>query len=277
MKKLFLLATFAGFVYFSEAQQLKTPVASPRQELKQEFGLSTVEVSYSRPAKKGRTIFGELEAYDKVWRTGANAATTITFGDAVTFGNTNVPAGKYGLLTIPGKTEWTVILSKQTNVTSHAAYKQSEDVARVKVPVNELPFSLESFTISFDAVLPTSMQLIIGWDKTVVIVPITTEVASKVYRQISELEGKTDFPYFQAASFYLENNKELPKALTWFQKAAAESPDAYWVLFQKAQCEAKLGKKKEAIASAKKSKELAAAAQNDGYVVQLDGFLSTLN
>ncbi|MBX3238624.1 MAG: DUF2911 domain-containing protein [Chitinophagaceae bacterium] len=277
MKKLFLLAALSGLVYFTQAQQLKTPTASPRQELKQEFGLSNVEVSYSRPAKKNRNIMGELVPYGKVWRTGANAATTITFGEEITFGGKKVAAGKYGLLTIPGANEWTVILSKQTNVTSPAAYKESEDVVRVTAPTNELPFSLESFTISFDAILPSSMQLVIGWDRTVVLVPITTDITSKVSAQISQLEGKEGFPYFQAASFYLDNNKDLNKALTWFQKAAAQDPKAYWVLYQKAQCEAKLGRKKEAIASASKSKELAATAQNEDYVALNNKLISSLN
>lgn len=277
MKKLLLLATFSGLVYFSEAQQLKTPVASPRQELKQEFGLSNVEVSYSRPAKKGRNIMGDLVPYGKVWRTGANAATTITFGEDVSVGGKKVAAGKYGLLTIPGAGEWTIIISKQTNVTSPAAYKEAEDVVRVKAQTNELPFSLESFTISFDAITPSSMQLVIGWDKTVVLVPITTDIASKVSAQITELEGKEGFPYFQAAAFYLENEKDLDKALTWFQKAAAQDPKAFWVLHQKAVCEAKLGKKKEAKATASKSKELAAAAQNDDYVALNNKLISSLN
>ncbi len=277
MKKLLLLATFSGLVYFSQAQQLKTPVASPRQELKQEFGLSHVEVSYSRPAKKGRTIMGDLVPYGKVWRTGANAATTITFGEEVSFGGKKVPAGKYGLLSIPNAGEWTIILSKQTNVTSPAAYKESEDVVRIKAQSNELPFSLESFTIGFDAITPSSMQLIIGWDKTVVLVPVTTDIASKVSAQISALEGKEGFPYFQAAAFYLENNKDLDKALNWFQKAAAQDPKAFWVLHQKAVCEAKLGKKKEAKATAAKSKELAAAAQNDDYVALNNKLIGSLN
>src|SRR5580700_9365125 len=95
----------------SEGQQLRTPAPSPPQLIKQDFGLSAIEVSYSRPAVKGRKIFGDLVPYDKVWRTGANQATTIQFGDDVTIEGNKVPAGKYGLLTIPGENEWTIILS----------------------------------------------------------------------------------------------------------------------------------------------------------------------
>lgn len=265
------------FFSFAEAQQLKTPAASPSQTVKQEFGLSSVELSYSRPAMKGRRIFGDLVPYGKVWRTGANAATTITFGADVTFGGKKVPAGKYGLLTIPNSYEWTVILTKQLNVTSPAAYKEDQDVARVKISTTDLPFPLESFLITFDNVLASSMNMIIGWDQTVVIIPITTDVNTKVNAQIESLEGKEDFPYFAAASFYLENGKDLNKALTWFIKATEKDPDAFWVWYQKAQCLARLGKKNEAIAASKKSTELAVKAQSDDYVALNKKLQATLN
>ena len=265
MKKIILLAACAGIFCFAQAQ-LKTPAPSPGQYIKQDFGLSSVEVSYSRPAVKGRTIFGDLVPWNKVWRTGANAATTITFGDEVTFGGQKISAGKYGLLTIPNPTEWTVILTKQLDVTSPAAYKQDQDVARVKVTVDDLPFSLESFLISFNAVRPSSMELLIGWDQTIVRIPITTDIDKKINAQIESLKGKENFPYFNAAVYYLENGKDLNTALGWFNKAAQQSPDAYWVLYQKAKCEAKLGKSKEAIATANKSIALAITAKNDDYV-----------
>lgn len=277
MKKFFLFAALAAFFSFAEAQQLKTPAASPLQTVKQEFGLSSVELSYSRPAMKGRRIFGDLVPYGKVWRTGANAATTITFGADVTFGGKKVPAGKYGLLTIPNSYEWTVILTKQLNVTSPAAYKEDQDVARVKISTTDLPFPLESFLITFDNVLASSMNMIIGWDQTVVIIPITTDVNTKVNAQIESLEGKEDFPYFAAASFYLENGKDLNKALTWFTKATEKDPDAFWVWYQKAQCLARLGKKNEAIAASKKSAELAVKAQSDDYVALNKKLQATLN
>lgn len=277
MKKIFLLAAFSTMICFAEAQQLKTPAPSPLQTVKQEFGLSAVELSYSRPAVKGRAIFGGLVPYGKVWRTGANGATTISFGDDVTFGGQKIPAGKYGLLTIPNAAEWTIILTKQLDVTSPAAYKQDQDVARVKINATDLPFPLESFLISFDNIAPSSMDLIIGWDRTVVIVPITTDVATKINAQISSMEGKEDFPYFTAAAYYLENGKDLNKALGWFNKATEKEPNAFWIWHQKAKCLAKLGKKKEAVAAANKSIELATTAKNDDYVTLNKKLLATLN
>ena len=125
MKKYILLA--AGFICAAVtvfAQELKTPAPSSTQTIKQDFGVSTVELSYSRPNVKGRKIFGDLVPYGKVWRTGANGATVITFSDDVSIGGTAVKAGKYGLLTIPDATEWTVIITKQTDVTNPSNYKQ---------------------------------------------------------------------------------------------------------------------------------------------------------
>ena len=130
MKKL-IFAAMAACTFFIADAQLKTPAPSPTQTIKQDFGLSSIELAYSRPGVKGRKIFGDIVPFGNVWRTGANNATLITFGDEVTIGGTKVAAGKYGLLTIPEKNSWTIIISKQTDVTSPAAYKQDMDVVRV--------------------------------------------------------------------------------------------------------------------------------------------------
>src|SRR5581483_3064143 len=131
-RSLLLFALSTSLYCTSMAQSIKTPPPSPPQFVRQDFGLSNIELSYSRPGVKGRTIFGDLVPYGKVWRTGANQATTLTFGDDVTIGDTKVPAGKYGLLTIPGADEWTIIITRQLDVTQPAAYKQDQDVVRVK-------------------------------------------------------------------------------------------------------------------------------------------------
>ncbi len=130
MKKIIFAAIAACSFIIADAQ-LKTPAASPAQTIKQDFGLSTIELSYSRPSMKGRKIFGDIVPFGNVWRTGANNATTLTFGDEVSIGGTKIPAGKYGLLSIPDKKSWTLIITKQTDVTSPAAYKPEMDVVRV--------------------------------------------------------------------------------------------------------------------------------------------------
>lgn len=267
MKRLFLSAICIASLFYTEAQQLKTPQPSTTQTIKQEFGLGTLELSYSRPSMKGRKIFGDLVPFGKIWRTGANSATTLTFSDEVTIGGTKVPAGKYGLLTIPGENEWTVIISKQTDVTSPAAYKEEMDVVRVKAKSNKSDWIAETFTMSFDNVKDNSLELTLFWDKTFVTLPITTDVDGKVMKQIETIMKSDSRPYFAAAAYYAENGKDLNQAVIWFDKAIEQNPKAYWVYYQKAKALAKQGKKSEAMAVSLKSMELAKEAKNDDYVV----------
>lgn len=276
MKKLLSVLAVIAIVCTSYAQNLRTPSPSPTQTLKQDFALSTVELSYSRPGVKQRKVFGDLVPYGKVWRTGANQATTITFGEEVMFGDKKVPAGKYGLLTIPNTGEWTVILTKQLDVTSPSAYKQDQDVARVTAKPDEMPFSIENFTIVFDNIKASSMDMILLWDKTAITVPIKSDVETKVMAQIDNLMNKDNRPYFNAAMYYMENGKDLNKALTWLDKAIEQNPKAFWIHHQKANALAKLGKKQEAITSANKSIELAKEAKNEDYVALNQKLLATL-
>lgn len=275
MKKIILSAIAACTLIVSNAQ-LKTPAPSPGQTIKQDFGLSTIELSYSRPGVKGRKIFGDIVPYGNVWRTGANNATTLTFGDEVTIGGTKIPAGKYGLLTIPEKNTWTIIITKQTDVTSPAAYKQDMDVVRVPVAVSKTKKAAESFTMQFANVKPTSCELQIMWDKSAVTLPIATDIDSKIMASIESAMKSEKPPYFQAAMYYMENGKDLNQALTWFNKAVEAQPNAFWVQHQWANCLAKLGQKNEAKAAALKSKELAIAAKNDDYVKLNDKLLKEL-
>jgi len=265
MRKLFITA-FAAFVLFSAGAQLKTPAPSPTQTIKQDFALSSVELSYSRPGKKGRKIFGDLVPYGKVWRTGANSATTITFGEEVLIGDKKVAAGKYGLLTIPDTASWTIIISKQTDVTSPSAYKQEEDVVRVNAKPFTLPFPIETFSISLDNITSNSCTLGLMWENLYVPIPITTDVDTKVMAQIKSAMENDSRPYFNAAQYYIDNGKDLNKAVEWLDKAYSQNPDAFWILYQKARAQSKLGKKSDAIATSNKSIEIAKKAKDDDYV-----------
>ena len=265
MKKLFLLAA-ASYIFFSSEAQLNTPQPSPTANVKQNFALSSIEISYSRPGVKGRKIFGDLVPYGKVWRTGANNATTITFGEEVMIGGKKVPAGKYGLLTIPGEKEWTVIISKQTNVTSPADYKQDQDVVRVTTKPEIVPFSIETFMINIDNIKSNSCEIAFGWDNVYTSFPVTADVESKVMEQIKGSMENDNRPYFAAALYYIDNGKDLNKAVEWLDKAYAQNPEAFWVLYQKARAQKMLGKKNDAIATSNKSIEIAKKAKNDDYV-----------
>src|SRR5687767_7532691 len=184
MKKIFLLAVASYIFIYSEAQQLNTPQPSPTANIKQNFALSNIEISYSRPGVKGRKVFGDLVPFGKVWRTGANNATTITFGEEVMLGGKKVPAGKYGLLTIPDKNNWTFVLTKQLDVTSPAGYKQDMDVVRVEAKPMKVDNNVETFTMQFANIKPTSVDLQLLWENTAVSLPITTDVETKVMAQI---------------------------------------------------------------------------------------------
>jgi hypothetical protein len=275
-KHLLLLAMTAALYTSAMAQNLRIPQPSTPQTIKQDFGLSNIELSYSRPNVKGRKIFGELVPFGKVWRTGANQATTLTFGDPVTIGGTTIPAGKYGLLSIPGADEWTIIITHQLDVTNPAAYKPDQDIVRVKAAPQSLPFSLETFTMIFADVTSSTCNLQLLWDNTFVQIPISTDIDTRIMGQIDNAMNKDNHPYFNAGFYYLENGKDLNKALEWFDKAIAQDPTAYFAVYQKARCLAKMGKKQDAIATAKKSIELAKTANNADYVALNEKLIASL-
>ena len=275
MKKIFLLLSITA-CSVSFAQTLVTPQPSTTQTIKQNFGLSSIELSYSRPNAKERVIFGELVPFGKVWRTGANQASTLTFGDDVTIGNKKIAAGKYGLLSIPNKNNWILIITKQLDVTSPSAYKEENDLVRVDVKPMVGANKVETFSMQFTNVKSSSCELTLQWENTTVSLPISTDVDSKVMSQIDNIMIKDNLPYFNAAMYYMESGKDLNKALSWFNKAVEQNPGAYYMYFQKASCLAKLGKKQEAITTATKSLALATAAKNPDYVKLNEDLLKTL-
>lgn len=277
MKRLFITAVIVSAFQFTNAQTLTTPQPSPTQTIKQNFGVSSIELSYSRPGIKGRTVFGDLVPYGKVWRTGANQATTLTFGDDVMIGGTKVPAGKYGLLTIPDASEWTVIISKQTDVTSPDAYKEDQDVVRLKVTPFPLPMSIETFTMSFDDLKSNSCNVGLMWDRLYLMFPVTTDVDSKVMKQIDNIMNKDNKPYYNAASYYFDNGKDMEQALVWVNKAVEAAPKAQpWVHTLKTKILAKMGKKTEAIAAAKNAIQIANDTKNPEFAKQNEDILKTL-
>lgn len=276
MKKLTLaVAAFVSFMSVG-AQQLKTPAPSPAQTIKQDFGLGTIELSYSRPSARGRKVMGDLVPFDKVWRTGANNATIIAFSDDVNIGGTAVKAGKYGLLTIPGANEWTIIITKDLDVTSPADYQQANDVVRVKSPVQPLNLKAETFTMQFANITNTSCDLRLSWENAGVSLPISTNVDAKVMKQIDDVMNKDTRPYFAAASYYYDNGKDLGKAREWVDKAIAANPQAFWMTLLKARIHAKQGDKAGASAMCDKTIELATAAKNDDYIKMATELKATL-
>jgi hypothetical protein len=266
MKKLHLLLTAILAINVSVYAQLNTPSPSPGQTIHQAFGLAAIDLSYSRPSVKGRKIFGDLVPFGKVWRTGANGATTITFGDDVIIGDTKIAPGKYGLVTIPGKDNWTIIITKQLDITNAGAYKPENDLAKVIAKPMATNHATETFTMQFDDVMPTSCTLLLTWENTAVALPIKTDFDAKVMAQIDTAIVGVNPPYYAAASYYFSNGKDLGKAKAWAQKATETNPDAFFMFYLLAEIQEKLGEKNDAIATAKQSIVLAKKAQNDDYV-----------
>jgi Protein of unknown function (DUF2911)/Tetratricopeptide repeat len=275
LNKLLAVGMFCLVALITSAQSIKTPQPSPGQTLKQDFGISSVELNYSRPGMKGRKIFGDLVPYGKVWRTGANSATRIKFSDDVTIGGQNLKAGEYAIYTVPNEKEWEIIINKGS-ANWGTDYKQEDDIFRVKVPSTKLDQSVETFTMQFANVKSNSTDLQIMWDKTMVSVPIATDVDKKVMAQIDNAMNKDNHPYYQAAMYYMETGRDLNQAVTWFDKAIEQNPTAYWVYHQKANALAKLGKKADAKTTAQKSMDLAKAANNDDYVKLNEKLLDNL-
>ncbi len=275
LKKLFACCALSLVLMNADAQGFRTPQPSPAQTVKQDFGIGNIELSYSRPGKKDRKIFGDLVPFGKVWRTGANNATTLNFSDTVIIGGTKIAPGKYGLLSIPDKNEWTFIITKQLNVTSPTAYKQDMDVVRVKAKPETTKDVTETFTIQFDNVKASTAEIAVMWDNVVARLPISTEFDARVVKDIANAL-RDNRPYFQAGMYYVESGRDLNQAVEWFDLAIQQNPNAFWVFHQKANALAKLGKKEEARTAANKSLELAKQASNDDYVKLNEDLLKNL-
>ena len=275
------------FPLYSSAQSpspVNFPAASPGCTIKQRVGLTDIEVVYSRPGIKGRTVFGGIVPYDTVWRTGANAATRITFSTPVKLEGNDVPAGTYSLFTIPGTNDWTIIINKNAKQFGAFQYDSNDDLVRFQVtPGTWEDTTVETFTIEFSQIRDDSADLLLLWDKTVVPIHLQVDVVSKIVPQIEAAMAapgkKSDGFYFQAASFYYDHDLDLNKALDWANAGLADKPMiAFEILHLKAQILAKQGDKAGAIAAAKQSSELAIKAEGPGnsFVWMNDQLISSL-
>ena len=266
MKKLLLLSVAFTCFLLQTYAQVKMPAPSPTQTVKQDFGIGTIELTYSRPSIKGRTVFGDLVPFNKLWRTGANAATRIVFSEPVEIAGKKLDSGTYVLYSIPGIDNWEVIFNKGLGNWGTDGYKETQDVIRFKVEPMKMKKKLETFTIEFSDVKAETCMLEIKWEKTSVSIPLIANFKDKVRMQI-EATMKTDKkPYWQAAQFYNEYDKNLPLALDNATKAIAENKEAFWIWIYKAKIQKDMGDMAGAMESSKKSMELAAAAKNDDYV-----------
>ncbi len=268
MKKLILL-TFVLSLTMSTNAQIKTPQPSTSQKITQTVGLTNVTLEYSRPSMRGRLIFGGLVPYDKLWRTGANANTKITFSDAVTIGGKELKAGSYAIYTKPSAQSWEVYFySDANNWGTPQEWDESKVVAKTKAQIYPMSEDIETFTMSFDNITNDSANLSFMWETVYVNVPISFNTDATVSASIEKVMGGPDArDYYAAAVYYLTADKDISKAKTWIDKAVemSEKPP-FWYYRQQSLIYFKAGDKKGAIKAAKTSLKLAEEAENDDYV-----------
>jgi hypothetical protein len=268
MKKLMSPLSILMFLMVSFAinAQIETPQPSPAATLTQKVGMAEIKIEYSRPAMKGRKIFGgDVVPYGEVWRTGANSPTKITISDSITIMGKGLAKGSYVLMTKPGKDAWEVMFNKNPTA-SATGFKPEDNVVQVSVPTVALPFKVESFTMGIGNITNTGAHLEIMWDNVSVAIPFTNDVDSKVMAQIkAKLAGPSQNDYQAMSVYYFETGKDLKEALNFTNKAIAMG-ERFWMLRHKSLVQAKLGDKAGAIATAKRSMELAKEAKNNDYV-----------
>ncbi|AXT19622.1 DUF2911 domain-containing protein [Flavobacteriaceae bacterium AU392] len=281
MKKIILLVTL--FISQIGLSQITKASLSPQTKIEQNVGLAKITLEYGRPGAKDRSIFGALIPYGKVWRTGANSSTKLTIDKDVTFSGEKIPAGKYGLYSIPGESEWTIIIHKNEKLWGAGNYNKANDLLRFKVPVINLKDYQETLSINFENFNANGADLIIQWENSKVVIPVFVDSDALVFKQIEdklinatgEINAQT---YFDAASFYYEKNKDLQLAAQWFDKAISLRPNAFWFKYYRAELAYVLEDNETAKTHVLKALEDAkASASGDyGYIAKCDLLIKKL-
>ena len=261
--------------------QVNFPDPSPLQTIRQNFGMSAIEVTYSRPSAKGRQIIGNLEPHGRVWRTGANAPTKIRFYSRVEVAGNAIDTGTYVLYTIPTENEWTIILNRGTKNWGSDGYRAEDDVCRFTVSPERKRPMVETMAIQFENVTGTSCELTLSWEDWKISIPIVAPLMNPLRQQI-EANLKTAQPqYWLAAQFYFEYEKDNAKALNMIESAISANEAAgrnpYWQYFYKARILRAMGKNKEAIEMAQLTARYAAAQGNrSNYVKQAEDLIQSI-
>ncbi|SMC36121.1 DUF2911 domain-containing protein [Moheibacter sediminis] len=269
MKKIFTTLAICALMISVNAQ-VQTPQASPSSEFEQTVGLTKIEVEYARPNVSGRTVFGDLVPYDKLWRTGANKNSTIEFSDDVVISGQKVKAGKYAIFTKPGQKSWEVYFYSDTeNWGLPEKWDDKKVAAKATAEVYPMPMKMETFTMLIDEVQADHAMLGILWENIYVGVKIEVPTEQKVMASIDATMKNSPKPedYLAAANYYFTANKDIKQAKTWFDEGMkANKEPKFWQLRQQSLIYAKAGDKKGAIDLAKKSLDLAQKAGNADYV-----------
>lgn len=269
MKKLLSVLVMFTFCLLVNAQ-VKTPAPSPFSKLEQKVGLTDITLEYSRPGVKGRTIFGDLVPFGKIWRTGANARTKITFSTAVTIDGQRLEPGSYSIFTFPNVESWEVVFYSDGKASGTPKDLESKFIAaKTTAKVHLIGFDVETFTIDINTITNNGGRLEFTWEKTRIGVDFSVPTDQIVEASIEEtMKGVSGGDFYLAAVYYLQADKDINLAKTWIDKAISMSGDKvpFWQLRQKSLIYAKAGDKIGAIAAAKESLLKAKAAGNDDYV-----------
>ena len=249
--------------------QIKTPAPSPGATIEQKIGLTDVSITYSRPHKRDREIFGSLVPFDKMWRTGANKNTIITTSDILIFGNDTLKAGSYSIFTVPNKDAWTILFYGDTeNWGIPENWEDKEVMVKTTAKAGSLSQVKQSFTIGFNDVQMDGAELTMSWDKTVVTVPFKTATKERVTASIKKvMNGPAAEDYYKAADYYLSQKTNIKTALNYINKALdLKKEKPFWYLRRKALIQAELKDYKGAIETAKLSMTAAKKANYESYV-----------
>lgn len=268
MKKIIFALAILISQFVAEAQ-IKTPQTSPKSVINQTVGLTEVEINYSRPGAKGRPVFGNLVPFGKLWRTGANENTTISFSDDVIIDGKTLKKGKYALYTVPRIESWDVIFYTTTdNWGLPQEFNEANVALKTTVKEEALSKSVENLTITIGNLETNSATLEIAWENSSAALKFDVPTQKTAMASIEKvLSGPAANDYYAAANYLFQTNSDLPKSLVYVNKSLEMSKEKpFWYLRLKSVIQAKMGDKSGAIETAKLSLEAAEAAKNQDYV-----------
>lgn len=251
--------------------QLKIPKLSPTAKIIQHVGLTQVEIDYSRPSIKGRTIFGEsgLLAFDKAWRTGANNATKITLSESVEIKGNVLDKGSYTLLSFPNRDSFWEIKWYSYTSSNWTTYVDQKPLFIVKVPVIKRTNPLETLEISFQDITLSSAKMVIEWERIKLEIPLKVQEQEKITKLINrELSGPSKSDYFQAALYFHETGVDLVRALKFIQKVTKSEKALFFQVTREAMILSDLNRVEEAVKVAKRGLILAKKVGNNDFIWQ---------
>ncbi len=273
MKQFFLLA---GLLCLTTAafSQIKTPPLSQKQKVEQKVGFTEVTIEYCRPLMRGREIFGGLEKYGEVWRTGANRNTQITFSEPVTVGDTELKADTYTLFTRPNAKEWQIYFYPYDNDYGVPEdFSENKAVATITVPVFELNRTFETLTINLENVTENTADLTVMWERTYIAIPLKFTTEAKILKDIDNIVNSHSNGYYMAAKYYLDTERDLEKAKEFIQKSVdlrnqpGGTPD-FWIYQKQAEILFANKENKAALKIAEKAMDMAKSRGDDDYYVK---------